>query len=161
MQTNVLKSIEKYEQMLREIEFKMSNIRHNYIHQITRQLVNMLPERVVMEDLSVTNMRRNRHMSKLILEQNFNLFIRTMKYKCEEYGIEFILADRWFPSSKLCSNCGHKKNDLKLKDRTYICPVCGLEIDRDYNAAINLMNYTENTTSALVSTQKRGNALVA
>lgn len=155
------KSIEKYEQILREIDSKMANIRHNYIHQITRELVSIFPERVVMEDLNVRGMLKNKHLSKSISEQNFYFFIQTMKYKCEEYGIEFVQTDRFYPSSKTCSNCGHKKKDLKLKDRTYICPVCGLEIDRDYNAAINLMNYTENTTSALVSTQKCGNALVA
>lgn len=142
---NKSKNIEKYEQILREIEAKQSNIRKNYIHQITRQLVNVLPERVVMEDLNVSGMLKNRHLSKSISEQNFYFFIQTMQYKCEEYGIEFVLADRFYPSSKICSNCGHKKVDLKLKDRIYVCPVCGLEIDRDYNAAKNLMNYTNST----------------
>lgn len=137
------KHIEKYEQILREIETKMSNVRHNYIHQTTRILVNMLPEKVTMEDLKVKNMMKNRHVSKYIWEQNWSMFIECMKYKCEEYGIEFIQADRLYPSSKTCSGCGHVKKDLKLKDRTYICPICGLKIDRDYNAAINLMNYTE------------------
>ena len=66
-----------------------------------------------------------------------------MKYKCEEYGIEFIQADRYFPSSKLCSCCGYKNKSLKLKDREWTCPNCGTHHDRDYNAAINLMNYTE------------------
>ena len=142
------KNIEKYEQILREIEAKMSNIRHNYIHQITRVLVNMLPERVVMETLIISNMTKNKYLSKSISEQNFYFFIRCMKYKCEEYGIEFVQADRWFPSSKTCSDCGCVNKNLKLKDRTYICPVCGLEIERDYNAAINLMNYTEKSTIA-------------
>lgn len=142
---NKSKNIEKYEQILREIETKQANIRKNYIHQATRQLVNMLPKRVVMEDLNVKGLLKNRHLSKAIFEQNFYFFIQTMQYKCEEYGIEFVLADRWYPSSKICSNCGHKKVDLKLKDRVYVCPVCGLEIDRDYNAAKNLMNYTNST----------------
>lgn len=137
------KSIEEYEQILREIEYKIANIRHNHIHQITRQLINMLPKRVVMEDLNVSGMKKNKHLSKAISEQNFYFFIQCMKYKCEEYGIEFIRADRYYPSSKICSNCGHKKVDLKLSDRIYICPVCGLEIDRDYNAAINLKNYNK------------------
>ena len=88
-------------------------------------------------------MMKNIHLSKYIWEQNWSMFIECMKYKCEEYGIEFIQADRLYPSSKTCSGCGHVKKDLKLKDRTYICPICGLKIDRDYNAAINLMNYTE------------------
>lgn len=151
------KDIEKYEQILREIDSKMSNIRKNYIHQITRQLVNMLPERVVMEDLNIQGLSKNKYLAKSISEQNFNFFIQTMKYKCEEYGIEFMQVDRFCPSSKTCSSCGHKKKDLKLKDRIYKCPNCGLEIDRDYNAAINLMNYTENknTTDKLVTKVER------
>jgi len=64
-----------------------------------------------------------------------------MKYKCEEYGIEFIQVGRFYPSSKTCSNCGSIKKDLKLSDRVFICPECGFEIDRDKNASLNLMNY--------------------
>ena len=142
------KNIEKYEQILREICAKQSNIRHNYIHQITRKLVNMLPERVVMETLMVSNMIKNKHLAKSISEQNFYFFIQTMKYKCEEYDIEFVQADRFYPSSKTCSDCGYVNKNLKLKDRMYICPNCGLKIDRDCNAAINLMNYTEKSTTA-------------
>ena len=157
------KNIEEYKQILREIETKMSNIRHNYIHKITKELVEMKPKRVVMEGIIVSNMMKDRTKAKLISDCCWNMFIETMRYKCEEYGIEFVQADKFFPSSKLCSCCGHKKKDLKLSDRVYICPNCGLEIDRDYNAAINLMNYTENenTTSVLVSTQKSGSTLVA
>lgn len=157
------RSIEKYEQILREIRAKMANIRHDYIHQTTRQLVSLLPACVVMEDLNVASMLKNKHLARSILEQNFNLFIRTMKYKCEEYGIDFVQADKYFPSSKLCSCCGYKNKSLKLKDREWTCPNCGTHHDRDYNAAINLMNYTENknTTSVLVSTQKSGSTLVA
>ena len=157
------RQIEKYEQILREIEAKMSNIRKNYIHKITRELVNMLPERVVMEDLDVTSMLKNKHLTCSISEQNFYFFIQTMKYKCEEYCIEFVQADRYFPSSKLCSCCGYKNKSLKLKDREWTCPNCGTHHDRDYNAAVNLMNYTEtmSTTSVLVSTQKSGSTLVA
>ena len=65
-----------------------------------------------------------------------------MKYKCEWNGIEFIQADRFYPSSKMCSTCGSIKKDLKLSDRTYICPECGAIIDRDLNAAINLEHYS-------------------
>ena len=150
------KNIEKYEQMLREIDAKMSNIRHNYIHQITRHLVNMLPKRVVMEDLNVSTMVKNKYLSKSISEQNFYFFIHTMKYKCEEYGIKFVQADRWFPSSKLCSYCGCKNTELTLNDREWTCQNCGMHHDRDYNAAINLMNYTEKistTANNLVSTK--------
>ena len=135
------KNILKTEAQIRGLSYHISNIRQNYIHQITRQLVDMLPHRVVMEDLNVSGMMKNRHLSKAVQEQCFFNFIQTMKYKCEEYGIEFIQADRFFPSSKTCSSCGHVKKDLKLSDRTYICSECGTVIDRDYNAAINLMQY--------------------
>ena len=135
------KNILKTEAQIRELSYHISNIRQNYIHQITRQLVDMLPYRVVMEDLNVSGMMKNRHLSKAVQEQCFFNFIQTMKYKCEEYEIEFVQADRFFPSSKTCSSCGHIKKDLKLSDRTYRCSECGTVIDRDYNAAINLMQY--------------------
>lgn len=134
-------NILKIEAQIKDLSYHISNIRQNYIHQITRQLVDMLPYRVVMEDLNVSGMMKNRHLSKAVQEQCFFNFIQTMKYKCEEYGIEFIQADRFYPSSKTCSSCGCIKKDLKLSDRTYICSECGTVIDRDYNAAINLMQY--------------------
>ena len=84
---------------------------------------------------------RNRHLSKAIAAQKFYEFKRQIEYKSEEYGIKFIEVDRFYPSSKTCSHCGHIKSDLKLSDRTYKCPECGLIIDRDFNAAINLANY--------------------
>lgn len=151
------KNIEKYEQMLREIEAKMSNIRHDYIHKITRELVNMLPERVAMEDLNVRGMLKNKYLAKSISEQNFYFFIQCMKYKCEEYHIKFVQVPMFYPSSKLCSCCGYKKKDLKLSDREWTCPNCGTHHDRDYNAAINLMNYTEKqiTTDKLVTKVER------
>ena len=69
--------------------------------------------------------------------------MRQIKYKCEFNGIEFIQVDRFYPSSKTCSCCGSIKKDLKLKDREYKCDKCGLKIDRDYNASINLSNYSK------------------
>jgi len=134
-------NILKTEKRVKQLYNKLSNIRNNYIHQITRQLINLLPYRVVMEDLNISGMMKNKHLSKAIQEQCFYEFIRQMKYKCEEYGIEFVQADRWYPSSKTCSNCGFIKKDLKLSDRVFICPECGFEIDRDKNASLNLMNY--------------------
>ena len=86
-------------------------------------------------------MMKNRHLAKAIAEQEFAEFIRQMRYKCEERGIEFIRADRFYPSSKTCSCCGCIKHNLKLSDRTFVCPECGAIINRDYNAAINLMRY--------------------
>ena len=94
-----------------------------------------------MEDLKISNMMKNKHLLRVIGEMCWYEFIRQMKYKSEWNGIEFIQVDRFYPSSKTCSCCGNIKKDLKLSDRTYICDICGLTIDRDYNAAINLSKY--------------------
>ena len=93
-----------------------------------------------METLNIKGMMKNGHLSKAIAEQCLYDFKIKMKYKCEFYGIEFVEADKWFPSSKMCSCCGVIKKDLKLKDRVYQCS-CGLKIDRDFNASINLSRY--------------------
>lgn len=138
---NKTKNIEKVERQIKEIQYRLSNIRNNYIHQTTHTLVSLNPIRVVMEDLNITGMMKNRHLSKAIQEQCMYEFIRQMKYKCEWRGIEFVQVDRFYPSSKTCSHCGSVKHDLKLSDRKFVCSECGLEIDRDYNAAINLMKY--------------------
>ena len=133
-------NIIKLEKRIKLLHRKLSNIRNNHIHQATNKIIKLRPYRVVMEDLNVKGMMKNKHLSKAIQEQGFYEFIRQMKYKCEFNGIQFIQADRYFPSSKLCSCCGSIKKDLKLKDRVYKCD-CGLEIDRDKNASINLGNY--------------------
>ena len=135
------KNIERLENKLRKLYCHISNIRQNYIHQCTHALVSLLPSRVVMEDLNITGMMKNRHLARAIQEQCLYEFIRQMRYKCEWNGIEFIQANRFYPSSKTCSCCGNVKRDLKLSDRTYKCDICGLTIDRDYNAAINLSKY--------------------
>ena len=133
-------NIIKLEKRIKLLHRKLSNIRNNHIHQATNKIIKLKPYRVVMEDLNVKGMMKNKHLSKAIQEQGFYEFIRQMKYKCEFNGIQFIQADRYFPSSKMCSCCGSIKKDLKLKDRVYKCD-CGLEIDRDLNASINLSNY--------------------
>ena len=115
----------------------------NYVHQVTHSLVSMLPMRVVMEDLDVSGMMKNRHLSRAIQEQCFFEFLRQMRYKCEWKGIKFLQADRFYPSSKTCSCCGAIKHDLKLSDRIFVCTECKTVIDRDYNAAINLMRYAD------------------
>lgn len=133
-------NIIRAEERLRKLYRRLNGIRHNYMHQATHTLIALLPCQVVMEDLNVSGMMKNRHLSQAIQEQCFYEILRQMKYKCEWSGMPLIQVGRFFPSSKLCSNCGCIKSDLKLKDRTYVCD-CGLEIDRDYNAAINLMRY--------------------
>ena len=134
-------NIIKLEKQIKKLHRKLYNIRQNYIHQVTSTIVRTKPCRIVMEDLNVKGMMKNRHLSKAIQQQKLYEFIRQMKYKCEWLGIEFIQVDRFYPSSKTCSCCGHIKKDLKLSDRTYVCEECGLVIDRDLNASINLANY--------------------
>lgn len=134
-------NIIKLEKQIKLLHRKLSNIRLNHIHQTTNKIIKLYPYRVVMEDLNVRGMMKNKHLSKAIAEQGFYEFTRQMKYKCEFNHIEFVQADRFYPSSKTCSCCGNIKHNLKLKDRVYICDKCGLEIDRDKNASINLSKY--------------------
>ncbi|MDF2548248.1 MAG: hypothetical protein K0R93_3146 [Anaerosolibacter sp.] len=135
------KNIIKLEKQIKLIHRKLANIRNNHIHQTTNMIVKLNPYRVVMEDLNINGMMKNRHLSEKIQEQKFHEFMRQMKYKCEFNGIEFVQVDRFYPSSKKCSCCNSIKKDLKLKDRIYRCDKCGLVIDRDKNASINLGNY--------------------
>lgn len=134
-------SILKYEKLARRIYSKISNIRKDQRHKITRELVNLNPAVVIMEDLNVKGMMKNKHLAKAISEMGFNDFIRIMKYKCEESNIKFIQANRFFPSSKTCSQCGCIHKGLKLSDRIFECPECGFTTDRDFNAAVNLERY--------------------
>ncbi|MEZ0117309.1 UNVERIFIED_ORG: putative transposase [Heyndrickxia coagulans] len=137
-------NIIKTEKQIRLLHRRLSNIRRNHLHQTTNAIVKTKPCKVVMEDLNVQGMMKNRHIAKSIAKQGFYEFTRQMEYKCEKYGIEFVKVDRFFPSSKTCSSCGKIKRALKLSDRVYRCE-CGNEIDRDLNAAINLANYDKLT----------------
>lgn len=133
-------NIIKLEKEIRLLHRRLTNIRSNHIHQTTNKIVKTKPFRVVMETLNIKDMMKNKYLSKAISEQCLYDFKTKMKYKCEFYGIEFVEADKWYPSSKLCSKCGAIKKDLKLSDRIYKCS-CGLKIDRDFNASINLSRY--------------------
>jgi putative transposase len=135
------KNIQKQKERIKLIYRKLTNIRNNYIHQTTSEIVKAKPFQIVMEGLNVKQMMKNKHLAEAISDEKFYEFIRQMKYKSQRYGITFIQVDRFYPSSKMCSRCGNIKRDLKLSDRTYKCDVCGLVIDRDYNASINLANY--------------------
>lgn len=122
------------------IDRKLKNIRDNHIHHATRATIDTLPKRIVMENLNIKGMMKNKHLAKALAEQKLYEFRRQIEYKSKELGIEFVLANRWYPSSKTCSSCGAIKKDLKLSDRTYRCE-CGLVMDRDKNAALNLSRY--------------------
>lgn len=133
-------NIAKLEKKIKKLHSKLKNIRLNHIHQTTSKMVKAKPYRIVMEDLKVSNMMKNKHLSRAIAEQGFNIFLNQIKYKCEKYGIKFVQVPAFYPSSKACSHCGDIKKDLKLSDRTYKCS-CGFICDRDKNASYNLANY--------------------
>ncbi|MGL5549562.1 MAG: RNA-guided endonuclease InsQ/TnpB family protein, partial [Culicoidibacterales bacterium] len=117
------------------------NIRLNHLHQTTNQMVKTKPSQVVMETLNIQGMMKNKHLAKAIQKQGLYELKRQLMYKCQKYGIAFIEADMWFPSSKQCSHCGAVKTRLSLSERTFDCGACHFTIDRDLNAAINLSNY--------------------
>lgn len=136
-------NIIKREKELLKVTKRLTNIRHNYLHQITSEIVKREPSFICIEDLNVSRMMKNRHLSKAVQQQGFYEFRRQIEYKSEWNNIPVIIADRFFPSSKLCSCCGNIKKDLKLSDRIYKCE-CGNIIDRDYQASLNLKMYGEN-----------------
>ena len=134
-------NIQKQKKKIKLIYRTLHNIRENYLHQVTTEIVKTKPSRIVIEDLNVSGMLKNRHLSDAIKEQKFYRFREMIEYKSVLHGISVDFADRWYPSSKTCSCCGNIKKDLKLSDRVYICDCCCMRIDRDLNAAINLSNY--------------------
>lgn len=133
-------NIIKIEKQIRLLQRSLSNIRKNHTHQTTTSIVKTKPRRIVIEDLNVSVMMKNKHLAKAIQKQGFYEFRRQLEYKCKWLGIELIIADRWYPSSKTCNCCGTIKKELKLSDRVYRCE-CGYENDRDLNAALNLAKY--------------------
>ncbi|NLE04127.1 MAG: IS200/IS605 family element transposase accessory protein TnpB, partial [Crenarchaeota archaeon] len=136
-------NIKKLETELLKINHKLTNIRKNHLHQATTEIIKRKPSFIVVENLNVSGMMKNRHLSKAIQQQSFYEFRRQLEYKSNWNNIEFILADRFYPSSKICSQCGAYKKDLGLSNRTYICKKCGCILDRDLNASINLKKYKE------------------
>ena len=151
-------NIQRQNEKIRLIYKHLTDIRNNYLHQTTSEIVKAKPFRVVMENLNISGLIKNRHFSKAIAEQKFYEFKRQMKYKCEFYDIEFVEVDRFYASSKTCSHCGRVKADLKLSDRIYKCE-CGLTIDRDLNAAINLANYIPVVAGEFKPLERRKNAI--
>ena len=136
-------NIIKREKELLKVIKRLTNIRRNHLHQTTSEIVKRKPSFICIEDLNVSGMMKNKHLSKAIQQQSFYEFRRQIEYKAKWNNIPVIIADRFFPSSKLCSCCGEIKKDLKLSDRIYQCD-CGNIIDRDYQASLNLKQYGEN-----------------
>ncbi|MGN7894175.1 RNA-guided endonuclease InsQ/TnpB family protein, partial [Bacillus sp. 22475] len=129
---------------------KITNIRNNHIHQATAKLVKTKPMRIVVEDLSISNLLKNKKLSKAFSFQKLNFFFQCLSYKCEKYGIAYVKADKWFASSKICSCCGVKyehsvqpEGQWSLKIREWCCVSCNSYHDRDVNAAINLSRWVK------------------
>ena len=118
---------------------KLNNIKENYLHSVSNQLLNE-NQVIVMEDLSVSNMVKNHKLARSLQELSLFRFKEILRYKSNWYCRDLVEIDRWFPSSKLCNKCNYKNNELTLKDRTWTCPECGGSHDRDINAAINIRN---------------------
>lgn len=144
-------NIIKAEKQLLRINHRLTNIRTNHVHQATRAIIDRKPRFVCIEDLNVQGMMKNKHLSEKVQEQNLYEFRRQIEYKAHWAKIPVVIADRWFPSSKTCIECGHIKKDLKLNDRTYVCSVCGNVIDRDFQASLNLKRYGETELSKSAS----------
>ena len=135
-------NIIKREKELLKLSKRLTNIRRNHLHQTTSEIIKRNPSFICIEDLNVSGMMKNKHLSKAIQQQGFYEFRRQIEYKSDWHNILVIIADRYFPSSKLCSCCGMIKKDLKLSDRIYQCD-CGNTIDRDFQASLNLKKYGE------------------
>lgn len=131
-------NIQKQKLRIQRLYQRLDNIRTDYINKVISELVKIKPRWITIEDLNISSMMKNRHLSKAIAQQKFFEFRIKLISKCEEHGIELRIANRFYPSSKMCHNCGNIKSDLKLSDRTYYCEKCGYMEDRDYNASLNL-----------------------
>lgn len=143
-------NIRKEEKKLLKINNKITNIRKDYTHKISRDIVNKLPKAIVMENLNITGMMKNKHLSKAIQEQNWYRLTQQIKYKAESQGTVFIQAPRTFKSTQTCSNCNNIQK-IKLSERRYACVSCGSILDRDFNSALNLANYGKNYLLSKVS----------
>ena len=137
--SNIIKS----EKELLKLNRRLTNIRHNYIHQTTSEIIQRKPSYITIEDLNVKGMMKNKHISKSVQQQCLYEVARQLKYKCSWNGIELRQVSRWYPSSKKCHECGYINKELKLYHRTYKCPICGYVEDRDYNASLNLRDMNE------------------
>ena len=132
------KNFVKQKLKVQKLYQRLTNIRTDYLNKTINSIVKIKPSFIVIEDLNVSGMMKNKHLSKAVAQQKFFEFRTKLISKCKEYNIELRIVDRFYPSSKLCHDCGHIKKDLKLSDRTYICSECGYTEDRDFNASLNL-----------------------
>ena len=131
-------NIQKQKLKVQKFHQRLGNIRTDYVNKVISDLAKTKPMWITIEDLNVSGMMKNRHLSKSIAQQKFFEFRVKLLAKCNEYGIELRVADRFYPSSKTCHKCGCIKSDLRLSDRIYTCSECGYTADRDFNASLNL-----------------------
>lgn len=132
------KNFVKQKLKVQKLYQRLTNIRTDYLNKTINSIVKTKPSFIVIEDLNVSGMMKNRHLSKAVAQQKFFEFKTKLVNKCKENNIELRVVDRWYPSSKLCHDCGHINKDLKLSDRVYRCSECGYVEDRDINASLNL-----------------------
>ena len=131
------KNIQKQKLKVQKLHQRITNIRTDYINKTIAEIVKTKPSYITIEDLNISGMMKNKHLSKAVASQKFHEFRIKLKTKCDDNGIELRVVDKWYPSSKICHCCGAIKKDLKLSDRTYRCD-CGYVEDRDINASLNL-----------------------
>lgn len=136
------KNIQKQKRKIQRLYHRLDNIRTDYINKTIAKIVKTKPSYIAIEDLNVSGMMKNRHLSKAVAQQKLYEFRIKLTNKCHQNNIELRIVDRWFPSSKICNYCGSIKKDLKLSDRIYKCE-CGYEEDRDFNASLNLKDSNE------------------
>ncbi|KAA0257551.1 IS200/IS605 family element transposase accessory protein TnpB [Deferribacter autotrophicus] len=152
------KGSNRYKKQVVRIEklyYRIRNIRSDYLHKITTYLTKNY-KTIVIEDLNVKGLLKNHHLAKAISDVGFHELKRQLEYKTQLRGNNLIIVNRWFPSSKICSKCGYVNYNLKLSDRTFKCPNCGLVINRDLNAAINLLNYGRVSSTRTYTPVERG-----
>lgn len=124
------------------LQERISNQRKDILHKITYTLTHNSQVRTIcMEDLNVKGLIRNHHLAQSVADASFGMFLTMLEYKCKWYGVIFVKIDRFAPSSKTCGKCGYVYKGLKLSDRSWICPNCGMLHDRDYNVACNIKEF--------------------
>jgi putative transposase len=152
------KNRRKQQVRLARMHYRVSNIRRNATHQATAQIIQKY-NKITIEDLNVSGMAKNRKLAQAVSDVSFAEIRRQLTYKALWSGKEIVIADRFFASSKICSGCGHKKKELKLSERIYKCENCGLEIDRDLNAAKNLASYSPTPKSGECKACREGSSV--
>jgi putative transposase len=150
---------QKSSAMLARLHARIANIRADFVHKLTTRLCRE-NQAVVIEDLHIKGMLANDKLARAIQDVGFGMFRSQIEYKAKRYGTLLVIADRWYPSSRLCSVCGWKNEMLTLRDREWVCPECGTHHDRDLNAALNLKRLATATALPVASPSGNGGTAV-